>query len=498
MKSSQAASIALALLVSIQLGSARDAALRYKFVAGQTNAYAVEISVRSETGSETSSGNIILVTTAVTTNTVTLACRGSLKSEIKRSPAHGPGVFSPGFFPGSMMQQVFVFPNDCEIELDLQGNEIRDGGDYVLAVPLGKLVQALFAPLPANSGNREERDKVAVLDDPFWLGPADNFLNVRQNGQPLSMNYFYMGGQRNPFATLLVTRQTTWQPKNSTTELAELHQQSKLESLAQTGGEPRLVANSDTDLTFDRNSGVYSRIETQADVSSQTETSSRHAKVGFKSRLLTGEELAAVLAPPPPAPPRNLSGANLEKMVADLKSSDLDTRRAAIRQLNGTDIDSPSAEVLELIGTMALDTDTFVRMTAANFISNHATTNQVPILLKFLKGSDWSARQPAVKALGRLNDPRAAQPLADVLARNGNMSSQDVSAALINLGVRAEKAVLGLLNDRNVETLRQACAILQQIGTNDSLDALQKLVADDEQSVSQAAADAIRAIKQRQ
>ena len=145
-----------------------------------------------------------------------------------------------------------------------------------------------------------------------------------------------------------------------------------------------------------------------------------------------------------------------------------------------------------------MDTDPFVRMTAANFISNHATTNEVPILIKLLKGADWGTRQPAIKALGKLKDPRAAQPLADVLARNGNMFSSEVTSALVNLGAPAESPVLALLNDRNAETQRLACTILQQIGTDQSMDALQKLVADDDQSVSQAAADAIRSIKQRQ
>jgi HEAT repeat protein len=69
---------------------------------------------------------------------------------------------------------------------------------------------------------------------------------------------------------------------------------------------------------------------------------------------------------------------------------------------------------------------------------------------------------------------------------------------LINIGPAAEKVVLGLLSERNTDTQKQACNILQQIGTAESLDALQKLVGDSEQSVSQAAVDAIRAIKLRQ
>ncbi len=479
--------------------SARDAAPRYKFSAGQTNVFAVEITVRSETGSEVTSGNVILVTKGATTNAVTLACRGNLKSETKRTPQRGPGMMFGGFFPGGMMQNVNVFPNECEIELDARGNELRDGGDYVLAAPLGKLVQSIFEPLPLKSAAGEESGTVAVLDDPFWLGPAESFLNVRMNGQPISMNYFYMGGQRSQLATLAVARHATTTVKNSTADVLELYRQTSLTSLSSTGSQPRLAATSESDLVFDRNAGMFAKIETQGEVLSQTDTASRNAKVTFKSRLLTGAELAAVLTPPPPpAPPRKLAGAELDKLIADLKSPELETRRAAIRQFNGVEVESPSAELLDLVAGQALDSDSFVRMTAANFLGSYGTTNEVPALLKLLKDSDWSVRQPALKALGRLKDERAIQPLADLVARSGNSYGQDASSALINFGAPAEKAVLGLLNERSADTQRQACNILQQIGTGDSLEPLQKLVGDSDQQVSQAAVDAVRAIKQRQ
>ena len=484
------------LLASCLSVTARDAALRYKFSAGTTNVFAVEISVRSETGSEVMTGNVIVATKEATANSAKVSCRATLKSETRRTP-RGPGYF-PGYYPGGMMPNVNVFPNDCEIELNDQGLELRDGGDYVLAVPLGKLVQSLFEPLPAKSGNQEASDTVTVLDDPFWLGPAENFLNTRMNGQPFGMR-FNMGYPQQTPAALTLSRHVSTRAKNSTADTVAWHQQTTLQSFTRNGTEPRLVAATESDFTFDRSAGLFAKIETQGDVSSQTETTSRKAKVVFKARLLAGAELAAALAPPsPPMPPRKLAGAELEKISADLKSSDLETRRAAVRQLNGVDVEAPADEFTGLVAAMALDSDSFSHLTAANFLGSHATTNEVPVLLKLLKDADWSSRQNATKALGKLKDERAIQPLADLIARGGSMYGQDASSALINLGVPAEKAVIALLNERNAETQRQACNILQQIGTGESLDALQKLVGDGEQQTSQAAVDAIRAIKQRQ
>ena len=489
--------VGILLLGSTFILPAREAAPRYKFSAGQTNVFAVEISVRSETGSEVTTGNVVLATRTVTTNSAKIFCRAVLKSEVKRTPQRGPG-FYPGSYPGGMMQNANVFPNDCEIELNDRGVELRDGGDYVLAVPLGKLVQSIFEPLPVKSGNVEADDTVAVLDEPFWFGPAENFMNARMNGQPFSMRYNMGYPQQTP-ATLTLSRHILTRAKNSTADTAEWHQQTTLQSFTQNGNEPRLIATSESDFTFDRAAGLMSKIETQSDVASQTENTSRKAKTIFKLRRLTGDELAAALAPPPPpAPPRKLTAPDLDKIAADLKSPDLEVRRAALRQLNGVDTEKPSDEFVGLIAAMALDSDSFVRMTAGNFLSNHATTNEVPVLLKLLKDSDWSARSTVTKALGRLKDERAIQPLADLIARGGNMYGQDANSALINIGAPAEKAVIALLNERSSETQRQACSILQQIGTEASLDPLQKLVGDSEQQTSQAAVDAIRAIKQRQ
>src|ERR1019366_341603 len=231
----------------------------------------------------------------------------------------------------------------------------------------GKLVQSLIKPLPAKFGNQEASDTVTVLDDPFWLGPAENFLNTRMNGQPFGMR-INMGYPQQTPAALTLSRHVSTRAKNSTADTVAWHQQTTLQSFTRNGTEPRLVAATESDFTFDRSAGLFAKIETQGDVSSQTETTSRKAKVVFKARLL--------------------AGAKLEKISADLKSSDLETRRAAVRQLNGVDVEAPADEFTGLVAAMALDSDSFSHMTAANFLGSHATTNEVPVLLKLLKDAD--------------------------------------------------------------------------------------------------------------
>jgi HEAT repeat protein len=155
---------------------------------------------------------------------------------------------------------------------------------------------------------------------------------------------------------------------------------------------------------------------------------------------------------------------------------------------------------LNLAVSLLTESDSYPRQSAVNFVCKYATSEQFPALLKLLKDPDFSVRQNTLKAIGRLNDEHAIAPLVDLIARGGQMNQmpQDITACLVAFGPAAEDAVLGLLSERNSDTRRQACTLLQQIGTDKSLEPLQKQVGDPDQSVSQAAVDAIRAIKSRQ
>jgi HEAT repeat protein len=98
--------------------------------------------------------------------------------------------------------------------------------------------------------------------------------------------------------------------------------------------------------------------------------------------------------------------------------------------------------------------------------------------------------------LARLQEKSAAEPLADLLAL-GDTDSSTASDALIKIGPVAEDAVLALLKERHADTLRNACRVLKQIGTQRSLEPLKNLVLSPSASVNQAAGDAARAIAAR-
>lgn len=473
---------------------AKDSVWQYRFTAGETNGYAVEISVQSEMGTEVTTGRVFVVTEEVSSHSARVSCRLELRQELRRQPGWGPGGGFPMASYGWMGNN--FYPNGCEIDLSFQGQELRDTGDRVLAAPLGKLIQSIFEPLPEKLEARETATECAILDAPLWLGPAENFQNSRMNGMP---GYYPGSNGRNLPGLLYLTRKCAVKNFKSGGEDGRgttWHKHCDFASQLHLGQVPEFVATTESDFTFDPAAGMLARADTEGEVVSQTEATSRKAKVNLHLRRLAGAELAAVLAPPVPPPPKVVTGADLDKLVQDLQSPDLDRRREAARSLNGVKVVNPSGAMVEAVAAIALDSDMTVQMTAAGFLADYGTTNQMPLFLKLLRNSNWGIRQNVVKALQRLKDPAAIPPLVDLMASNPNMN-QDLNTALIQFGSVAESAVLALLVERNTDARRQACGILQEIGTTNSLPKLQELTGDPDQSLTQAATEAIRAIKMR-
>jgi HEAT repeat protein len=77
------------------------------------------------------------------------------------------------------------------------------------------------------------------------------------------------------------------------------------------------------------------------------------------------------------------------------------------------------------------------------------------------------------------------------------MEAHQAASALREIGPEAEAAVLRLLKEKHLETKREACNILRQIGTRKSIDPLREAMLAPDQMLSQAATEAVRAIQSR-
>jgi len=189
------------------------------------------------------------------------------------------------------------------------------------------------------------------------------------------------------------------------------------------------------------------------------------------------------------------------RALHQLKSTNVHQRHNALRQLKDTLPDERRAEVVKALEPLLTNPDFFTRKFAVEALGVWATKDNVPILLKAMKEKEM--RGDAMKALGRLKDERAAEPIAERL--DEFFDRHDAEEALKQMGPIAEKAVLARLHHHDWQVRMTVCDILGVIGTPRSIPPLEKVVeagkdpfAGPNHLVAMKAEQAIKAIKARQ
>lgn len=486
------------LLATVQsTHAARASALRYRLPEGVTNLYSVSIEVRGENGTEALAGNLNVASRTVASNVFGLNLRGTLMPKRDPSiPFRPPMYGSGGSYPRWSMP---VYLNEgLDIQFDERGQLLRLSGDYALPIPLGTLAQAFVEVLPAKPDSKwESTDNLAVLDEPFSLGPALSFIPL----QPYGMSSYVgpMGSRGNQYALVPVTRKLRYEIKSSSSQVT-IAKRLSLDSQLQFGSEPRISASGEGEFVLNQESGLLLRAELQCKAVANSDTVTRRSTVVLKLKLLEGAEREAALqaAPnPSPRPAKKLTGEEVQKLMEDLKSNENSTRSMAASKLQTAELAEVPPGLLELMTGFLNQEDSMLRSAAAKVIADYGTTEQVPALLKLLKDSENSSHYNIIRGLGRLKDKRAAEPLAALIA-SGSSDAYQAVEALSKIGSDAEDAVLPLLQEKHNETKRQACKVLKDIGTKKSLEPLRELMLSTDRSLSDSAGEAVRAIMARQ
>jgi HEAT repeat protein len=136
-----------------------------------------------------------------------------------------------------------------------------------------------------------------------------------------------------------------------------------------------------------------------------------------------------------------------------------------------------------------------VRGQAFKALGVWGTADTVPDLLKLLAAADAYNKATVVQALGQLKDERAIPPLAKLLP--DAMLRREAVAALGAFGPKAEPAVLPYLNDQDLYVRIDVCRLLKDIGTRESVPALETASQDKSQLLARAAKEALDAINGR-
>ena len=181
----------------------------------------------------------------------------------------------------------------------------------------------------------------------------------------------------------------------------------------------------------------------------------KKAEEDFGSRL---EELKRQ---PTPSEPKD----DFEKAVEKLKNgaATQDTYHYFVNQPVREDRRVEVAKLIE----KGLQSDVYIiAFDAGSALDSWGTKDNVPALIKALSSTpkDWSAaRVNMIKALARIKDPSAIQPLAALYIKDAD-NRWHIAEALVGFGVEAEPAVRNLLKDPDPKVRDGASKMLENIG----------------------------------
>jgi HEAT repeat protein len=190
----------------------------------------------------------------------------------------------------------------------------------------------------------------------------------------------------------------------------------------------------------------------------------------------------------------NSANQGLIAALADFNSDDAARRRTGAELLARVPVDeSRRAEVARGLEGRLKDPDQRLRESCMKALVVRADADSVPVLIDSLDASSSSVRHNAMRALARLKDARAAEPLA----RHLPGEPAEAGRTLLALGAAAEPAVVKCLTSSEKRARLEACKILREVGTAASLAPLEEVAGDKDRDLARAAGDAVRAINGR-
>jgi len=476
----------LPIFASVLLGApapqgslhAADAAvpqtLRHHFEAGTTNAFKIELEIKAEGTTTKRQGTLLVVTRSADASAATVSLTANLR------PAAGQRMMPPQYNSSwnPFELRVYGHPSQlpCQVEIDDRGRVLREMGELPLPLPFNELYRFLFLQFPENPTREWEIKTEQPLPTEGW--------------DQRRLPPFYatsLPGARPP-ARMTAIRHERYRLLTPTGELTRCRYELAIDSLARVENNPRWQITGTGEAKFQPESGSLQELELQCTAAFGTETLVRRAPMVLRCQRVPVQQLETLLAVTAPKPPETLSEADVRRLLADLDSSGGDRSMKAGNLLLTANVPSLSPDLLPLLAERMDASEDWVRSAIIRLFAQHATPEDVPRLLGLLKSGDSPARFEAIKALGRLKEPRAAGPLAELVAQGTDYNN--AVEALKQIGPPAEEAVLLLLQEKHRDTRRQACEILERIGARRSLEPLREAALSSDEMLARAARQA--------
>lgn len=177
----------------------------------------------------------------------------------------------------------------------------------------------------------------------------------------------------------------------------------------------------------------------------------------------------------------------VEKSLIQLKADATHTKKDGLNRLMRTQPDERLAEVVQAILPLLDHDDGFLVSDAIKVLVIWNSPDVVPAIIKRTTDNRFGVRHEAIKALGKIKDPRGVEPIVQRLKEDGFAASD----ALKELGPIAEPALIERLTNPDPDIRRKVCDLLKDIGGKETLKAMQSLPADPDFSVRMAAKNAM-------
>jgi HEAT repeat protein len=140
---------------------------------------------------------------------------------------------------------------------------------------------------------------------------------------------------------------------------------------------------------------------------------------------------------------RQKKGANLTEWVRRLQNDRPETRLDAVKSLG----DSKDPKAIEHLLSATADVDIRVKVKAIEYLGNLRATDATPVLVQqlFLRDVGPGIKQKVLIALGKIGDPRGAEPIMEFLKRKLDLQTR--ATALFALREVGNDRVLAFLDD---------------------------------------------------
>jgi hypothetical protein len=465
--------------------AAEPVLLRYGWKAGERFAYQMEIVADKGDETETLKGTPTFVVESVDKDGAKVVLRNKDLGSTTQAKTQGRPPF--GIRPPGPPRIPRIGPPGAsfqghELTLDDRGRVVNERGDSQLPFVLGNLSALVFEPLP-------EKAEAA------WKRTESTGISIKAGGWP-PLSPFREDVEKE---RLNAEETTAFTIESVTADAVTIKKDYTLATVETVDGKPRLEFKGQGTITFDRRRNVPARLDYAANFF--VRENNREVKFPIKAtyRLLTGAEVAdldakaAASAAELKAAP---TGDERSEMLANLKSGE---KSRALRSLQALQQKEPAAadeEVSAALAEWLTNDDRTYRWLAAQALERWGTEKTAPALRKAI-GDDFPVvANSAMKALGRLKDKDAVEPLVAGLA--DLQKRQAAAAALKSLGVPAEREVRKALEHAEWQVRLEAVRILKEIGTAESVATLKSVgTSDDNALVKREAKEAAKAIEDR-